>query len=106
MSFLSTVTIDLAGEAQKQQLSYADKGVEEYVQDVLSAIFVVALLSVLIFLVWGAMEWIFSGGEKSKVETARGKITGAIMGLIILAASLALFGLVQKFLNIDLITFI
>jgi hypothetical protein len=47
----------------------------------------------------GGIEWITSGGDKGKTESARNKITAAVIGLVILAASWAILGLVLQFLN-------
>lgn len=38
----------------------------------------------LIYLLWGALDWIGSGGEKEKIVKAQGKITQAIVGICIL----------------------
>lgn len=59
----------------------------------IAAIF--ATLAVLVFLVWGAFDWITSGGDKEKIAGARRKIVNAIIGLFILALAtfiVTLFG--------------
>lgn len=59
----------------------------------IAAIF--AGLAVLVFLIWGAFDWITSGGDKEKVAGARRKITNALIGLALLALAgfiVALFG--------------
>jgi L-alanine-DL-glutamate epimerase-like enolase superfamily enzyme len=60
-------------------------------------------LAALLFLVWGALDWILAGGEDSKVASARQKMTGAVIGLAILAASVAIVDLAGKFVGIDLL---
>jgi len=47
-------------------------------------VFVLASVFVIYGLIFGALEWIQSGGEKEKVEKARKRITSAIVGLVIL----------------------
>ena len=37
----------------------------------------------LIYIVWGGVQWAGSGGDKSKVSGARGKVTLAITGFIV-----------------------
>lgn len=54
------------------------------------ALFVAGIL-LLVYLLWGAFEWITSAGDPDKIEKARGKITQAIIGIILLFASLAIF---------------
>lgn len=53
-------------------------------------------LLVLIFFIWGALEWITSGGEKGKLENARNRITQSIVGLIILIGSFAILGFIGQ----------
>ena len=65
----------------------------------------IAALIVLIYLIWGAMEWITSGGDKGKLENARNKITQSLIGIIVLSAVTALFMLIQQFLGIKVINF-
>ena len=62
---------------------------------------ILAALATLIYLLWGAFEWITSGGDKTALENARNKIVHAIIGLVIVAVIWALFGLVQNFLGIN-----
>jgi hypothetical protein len=65
----------------------------------LQVVMVIAALLVFFYLIWGGIEWITSGGEKGKTEAARNKITGAVVGLIILAASFAILQLILSFLG-------
>jgi hypothetical protein len=68
---------------------------------VLRVVMVIAVLLVFFYLVLGGIEWITSGGEKGKTEAARNKITAAVIGLIILAASYAILTLLLRFLGFD-----
>ncbi|MBI3385424.1 hypothetical protein HY030_04490, partial [Candidatus Gottesmanbacteria bacterium] len=63
---------------------------------------ILAAIGTLIYLLWGAFEWITSGGDKTNLENARNKIVHAIIGLVIVAAIWVLFGLVQNFLGIKI----
>ena len=51
---------------------------------VIKLVFVLASVFVIYNLIFGALEWIQSGGDKERVEKARKRITSAIVGLIIL----------------------
>ena len=44
---------------------------------------VLAVLLCLFFLIIGGIRWITSGGDKAKLESARGTITAALIGLIV-----------------------
>ena len=69
------------------------------INKVLNFVMVLGALLVFMYLIWGGIEWITSGGDKGKTESARNKITAAILGLIVLAASWAILGLVLNFLG-------
>ena len=73
----------------------------DVINGVLSFVMVIAALLVLFYLIMGGIEWITSGGDKGKTESARNKITAAVIGIIILAASFAILNLVLNFLGFD-----
>jgi len=66
---------------------------------VLNIVMLIAALLVFGFLIMGGIEWITSGGDKGKAESARNKLTSAVIGLIIVAASYAIFTLLLRFLG-------
>ena len=63
---------------------------------------ILGALLVFMYLIWGGIEWITSGGDKGKTESARNKITAAIVGLIVLASAWAILLLVLGFLDTNL----
>lgn len=52
--------------------------------------FFIAGLAALIMMLWGALTWVTSGGEKEGVEKARDKIVAAIVGVIMIVVALAI----------------
>ena len=94
---IAQITLDIAGEAKKQgllgaeQAETADGGFGLWLSNILSVVMVLGAVACLGLIVMGAIQWITSGGDKTKVEEARNKITTAIIGLIVLAATIALF---------------
>ncbi len=68
----------------------------------LQIIFIFAGLAVLVFLVWGAFDWITSGGDKEKISAARRKITNAIIGLFLLSLAAFIAALVSDIVGIRL----
>lgn len=62
-----------------------------------------AAVVVLFMLVWGAFQWITSGGDKEAVGKARGRIIAALVGLVILALSLLIVVVVGQILHIDIL---
>ena len=61
-------------------------GYTQLVNQVINLVFIVAAALTFFYLIFGAISWITSGGDKGKVEAARNKITAAVIGLLILAA--------------------
>jgi len=53
-------------------------------------------LILLIYLLWAGIDWITSGGDSSKVASARNKITQGVIGMIILAFSFVIIGAIGK----------
>ncbi|HPS40561.1 MAG TPA: hypothetical protein PLQ50_00985 [Candidatus Woesebacteria bacterium] len=66
---------------------------------VLNIVMLVAAILVFVYLIIGGISWLTSGGDKGKAEKAREQITAAIIGLVIIAASYALFNLILNFLG-------
>ena len=56
-------------------------------------------------LLLGAVQWISSGGDKGAVEAARGKITNALIGLVVLFSLYAIITLVGRFFGVNLTFF-
>lgn len=65
-------------------------------------ILVIAALAAFIFLIWGGIQWITSGGDKSAVEAARSRILAAIIGLFVVFAAWALMNLLGQFFGFSL----
>jgi magnesium-transporting ATPase (P-type) len=61
----------------------------------LRMVIIIAGFFVLVYLFWGAFDWITSGGEKEKIAKAQQKITGAVIGLLLIFAVLTVWGLLM-----------
>ncbi len=62
---------------------------------------VVSGILVFVYLVWGGIQWLTSGGDKTHVQEARDKITHALIGLAIIAAAWALTMIITTFLGVQ-----
>ncbi len=71
---------------------------------VLSLLIAVVSLLVFVYLIWGGIEWITSGGDKAKTDQARSKIISALVGVIIIAASYAVLQIMLRFLGFGSLT--
>lgn len=72
------------------------------IKNVVETSFIVAAIVTFVFLVWGGIDWLTSSGDKVKVDAAQKRITNALIGLTIVAASWAFYKLILTFLGIDL----
>lgn len=54
--------------------------------------------------IWGAITWILSGGDKASVENAKGRITNAIIGLVLMISTFAIAKLIETFFGIDILS--
>jgi hypothetical protein len=76
-------------------------GLGKFLSAAIQLIFMLAGIALVFMILWGAWDWIVSGGEKDKVAAARNKITNAIIGMIILAVSFAIIGVLGQFLGFE-----
>ncbi len=51
--------------------------------NIITIVFIVAIILALAYLIWGGIKWVLSGGDKAKVDAARQAIVAAIVGLVI-----------------------
>jgi len=74
------------------------------ISNIIYLIFVLAALIFFFMLVIGGIQWMLSGGDKAATEAARGRITAALIGLVIVFAAWAITVLIEKFLGISILT--
>lgn len=65
-------------------------------------LFTAALLSV-IMIMYGGIRWITSGGDKTKIQTARSTVTYAIIGLVIVMTAFLIITILGKVLGFPLL---
>lgn len=56
--------------------------------------FVVGGIALLVYLLWGGLDWILAGGEKENLEKARSKIANAVIGIFVMVIALAVFSVI------------
>jgi len=71
------------------------------VRSTIGVVFVIAAVSFMFLVAWGAVQWIMSGGDKAAVQSAQSKITNAIIGLVILFATYAILNIVGYFFGVS-----
>lgn len=85
----TTTTVNLCPTGDFATLCTEATDLGTVISRIIVILLVGAAVIALFFLIWGGIRWILSGGDKSKVEAARGTIIAAIVGLVI--AFLAFF---------------
>jgi hypothetical protein len=60
-------------------------------------------LAALILLMIGGISWILSGGDEKAVAKAKGRVTAALIGLILVLSVIAIFQLLSHFFGINLL---
>ncbi len=63
----------------------------------------VSALLVFMYLIWGGIQWITSGGDKGKTQEARDRITAALVGLAVVASAWAVMLIIQYFFGISVL---
>lgn len=75
----------------------------EIISELLPYIFTIAGILLLLYLVSGGLQLMFSAGDPKKAQSAQGKITNALIGFIIVFLAYWLTQLLGNILNIQII---
>lgn len=59
--------------------------------------FIIASVIFLFMLMFGAIQWISAGGDKQALESARSRVTNALIGIVVLFALFAIISVVSHF---------
>ncbi len=86
----------------KQACAGSDRSIGQLVGFIVTIAFVIAVLVALLFLVWGGIKWITSGGDKAGVEAARNQIIAAVIGLIVVFLAFFILNLVLQLFGLSL----
>lgn len=80
----------------------------QFIQALLPALIsltlVVGALVFFFMLILGAIQWITSGGDKNGLEGAKGKITAALIGIVVLFSVFAIIKAVETFFGLSILT--
>lgn len=77
---------------------------QSFIPNLIGLGFLVGVLVFFFVLIIGAVQWIFSGGDKTAIESARGKVTSAIIGVLVLFSLFALLKFIQDFFGLNILT--
>ena len=62
---------------------------------------ILGIIAALVYLLYGGIKWITSGGDKAQVEAARNHIVAAIIGLVILVLAWVIVAVVFTVLGLQ-----
>ena len=68
----------------------------------INLMFLIAIILCLAYLLWGGIDWISSGGDKTKFSKARLKLIYAIIGLIVVFFAYPLVNFIGALLGLPL----
>lgn len=71
----------------------------------LRIVMVIAGLICFLYIIWGGLEWMMSGGEKTAVATAKSKLTAAFLGLMVVLSAWAIVKLLEYLFGFQIFSF-
>jgi Zn-dependent protease len=77
--------------------------IQKAIPAAISLAFLIGAIVFFFMLLMGGISWISSGGDKQKLEEARGRVSNAIIGLVILFATFAVIKIIGAFFHIDIL---
>jgi TRAP-type C4-dicarboxylate transport system permease small subunit len=100
---MGEVEVDILSELKTPGSNVKIFELGKFVGSGASLVLVIAAVACFAYMVWGGFNWVMSGGDKGKVDSARQMITNAAIGLGITASVFAAFRIVQWFLGIAVV---
>lgn len=73
-----------------------------FIPNLFNLVFIVGLVIFVFVFIYGAIQWITSGGDANQVAVARGKVISAVVGLILLLSLFAILNLVECFFGVGI----
>ncbi len=77
--------------------------VELILTNVLTVLTIVGGIMFLLYFLIGALQWVSAGGEKGKIEKAKGMLTNSAIGLIVIVLSYSISWIVGKVIGVDIL---
>ncbi len=88
--------VDSSVQVDPEALKFNIPGFGDLLTFLIRFIFVVAGVIALVMLLWGALSWVTSGGDKGNVENARNKIVNAVIGVLLIIVVLAIVATLER----------
>ncbi len=94
--FAQSPTIDTNIQIDPKALGFQIPSFGQMLTFIVRFFFVAAGLAALFYLLWGALSWVTSGGEKEAVGAARDKIIAAIVGVLLIIVVLGIIWTLEQ----------
>lgn len=72
-------------------------GISTFLSNFVALMYAAASIMLIFMLLWGAWDWITSGGDKEKLTAARDKLIHAIIGIMLFAVAFAVIQILGQF---------
>lgn len=87
-----------------QNLGIGDVGISAFFNNLIRLIYIIAIVVLLFMFLWGALEWLTSGGDKEKISNAQKRIINAIIGVVLFAIAYPVLKVVGVFTGFTFFT--
>jgi len=74
-----------------------------YIAIIWQVLVIIGGLAVLIWLIWGALDWIMAGSNPDRLNRAKDKMFNGIFGLVILVLSFLIVKLISTVTGLDIL---
>lgn len=73
------------------------RAISKFLSNLIILIYSVTAVVLIFMLLWGAFQWLTSGGEKEQLASAQKRIMNAIIGIILFAVAFAIITVLGQF---------
>lgn len=79
--------------------------IETLFSNIVRAVVSLTVVALFLMLLTGGFSFLFSGGDPKKLEQARGTLTNAIIGLVVIVSAYVILRIIQVFTGVNVTTF-
>lgn len=76
----------------------------QFIPKAIGLLFVFGGVAFFFMFLWGAISWILSGGDKTHVESAKARITNALIGFVLMISVFAVVAVIETFFDINILS--
>lgn len=88
---------------EPEAINYPIGFLQAFLPKIITIALVIAVIIFLFVMLLGGISWMTSGGDKSKVEEARAKVTNGIIGLLIVFSVFAILRFTEGLFGINIV---